>query len=91
MKRRGYWAEDEDTKLISYAFQCLVWYNRLANRLADSAMRDLGHSWEKVSLRVGRTASDCKDRYRNHLLKRENRITGQDSSFIILASTGLVH
>jgi len=42
-----------------------------------SAVRDLGQSWEKVSLRVCRTASDCKDRYRNHLAKKENRISGK--------------
>jgi Myb-like DNA-binding protein REB1 len=91
MKQRGFWVEAEDAELTPYAFQCLVWCNMLAERLFNSAVRDLGQSWEKISLRVGRTASDCKDHYRNHLLKQENCITGQVSSFIVLASIRLVY
>ncbi|CAA7260050.1 unnamed protein product [Cyclocybe aegerita] len=44
--------------------------------LLKQAVADLGQQWEKVSSRVGRMASDCRDRYRNHLLNRDIRITG---------------
>jgi Myb-like DNA-binding domain len=37
---------------------------------------DLGQQWEKIHPRVGRMASDCRDRYRNHLLNREIRVNG---------------
>jgi hypothetical protein len=40
------------------------------------AIADLGQAWEKVSARVGRMASDCRDRYRNHLVDRDTRSTG---------------
>ncbi|KAL6309823.1 hypothetical protein BKA93DRAFT_814710 [Sparassis latifolia] len=40
------------------------------------AVRELGQQWEKVSARVGRMSSDCRDRYRNHLENRELRQTG---------------
>ncbi|KAF5364102.1 hypothetical protein D9756_000378 [Leucocoprinus leucothites] len=40
------------------------------------AVAVLGQAWEKVSLRVGRMSSDCRDRYRNHIQNREVRVTG---------------
>jgi len=40
------------------------------------AVGDLCQCWEKVSLRVGRMSSDCRDRYRNHIANRDIRITG---------------
>ncbi|KZT29301.1 hypothetical protein NEOLEDRAFT_1056727 [Neolentinus lepideus HHB14362 ss-1] len=40
------------------------------------AVSEMGQQWEKVSARVGRMASDCRDRYRNHLLDRDKRSTG---------------
>ncbi|KAF8969444.1 hypothetical protein BDZ97DRAFT_244549 [Flammula alnicola] len=40
------------------------------------AVADLGQQWEKISDRVGRMASDCRDRYRNHIVNRDIRITG---------------
>ncbi|KXN89584.1 DNA-binding protein REB1 [Leucoagaricus sp. SymC.cos] len=40
------------------------------------AVVELGQQWEKVSLRVGRMSSDCRDRYRNHIQNREVRVTG---------------
>jgi len=40
------------------------------------AVADLGQAWEKISLRVGRMSSDCRDRYRNHIANRDIRITG---------------
>lgn len=40
------------------------------------AVADLGQQWERVSERVGRMSSDCRDRYRNHIANREVRVTG---------------
>jgi hypothetical protein len=45
-----------------------------------SAVDDLGQHWEKVSERVGRMAADCRDRYRNHIVNREVRLTGEAQS-----------
>ncbi|KAI6130384.1 hypothetical protein EDD16DRAFT_1470765 [Pisolithus croceorrhizus] len=44
--------------------------------LLKQAVIDLGQQWEKVSERVGRMSSDCRDRYRNHIANRELRVTG---------------
>ncbi|KAF9481820.1 hypothetical protein BDN70DRAFT_802572 [Pholiota conissans] len=44
------------------------------------AVADLGQQWEKVSYRVGRMASDCRDRYRNHIVNSDIRITGHWSA-----------
>ncbi|KAF8914185.1 hypothetical protein CPB84DRAFT_1811578 [Gymnopilus junonius] len=44
--------------------------------LLKQAVTDLGQQWEKVSARVGRRAADCRDRYRNHIVNREIRVTG---------------
>ncbi|KAF9464388.1 hypothetical protein BDZ94DRAFT_1162036 [Collybia nuda] len=41
------------------------------------AVTDLGQQWEKVSQRVGRMSSDCRDRYRNHIINRDVRVNGQ--------------
>ncbi|KAF8076560.1 nucleolar protein [Lyophyllum atratum] len=40
------------------------------------AVTDLGQQWEKVSTRVGRRSADCRDRYRNHMVNRDVRVTG---------------
>ena len=40
------------------------------------AFDGVGQAWEKVGERVGRTASDCRDRWRNHLLYRDSRNVG---------------
>lgn len=45
------------------------------------AVTDLGQQWEKVSFRVGRMASDCRDRYRNHIINRDIRVSGPLSCF----------
>ncbi|EJD36576.1 hypothetical protein AURDEDRAFT_117052 [Auricularia subglabra TFB-10046 SS5] len=65
------------------------WVKRVYNPLSkqgrwsadeDNAVIDavgaLGQAWEKVSERVGRTASDCRDRWRNHLHNRDSRNMG---------------
>ncbi|KAF9782276.1 hypothetical protein BJ322DRAFT_1010319 [Thelephora terrestris] len=44
--------------------------------LLEQSVNELGQQWEKVSNRVGRTASDCRDRYRNHIQGREQRNSG---------------
>ncbi|KAG6336529.1 hypothetical protein ID866_2551 [Astraeus odoratus] len=46
------------------------------DNLLKQAVTDLGQQWEKVSERVGRMSSDCRDRYRNHIANRELRVTG---------------
>lgn len=40
------------------------------------AVAQLGQQWEKISERVGRTASDCRDRWRNHLEGQNIRRSG---------------
>jgi len=44
--------------------------------LLKAAVLELGQQWEKVSDRVGRMASDCRDRYRNHIQNSEERTAG---------------
>ncbi|KAI0004938.1 hypothetical protein BJV74DRAFT_805827 [Russula compacta] len=44
--------------------------------LLKAAVQELGQQWEKVSDRVGRMASDCRDRYRNHIQNSEDRAAG---------------
>ncbi|PPQ64629.1 hypothetical protein CVT24_008366 [Panaeolus cyanescens] len=52
-----------------------TWKTEEDNALKQ-AVNDLGQQWEKVSLRVGRMASDCRDRWRNHIVNRDIRTTG---------------
>ncbi|QRV87574.1 Myb-like DNA-binding domain protein [Ceratobasidium sp. AG-Ba] len=41
-----------------------------------AAVAELGQKWEQISERVGRMSSDCRDRYRNHLVDQDARVTG---------------
>lgn len=41
-----------------------------------AAVVEFGQMWTKVSGRVGRPATDCRDRYRNHLINADNRVHG---------------
>ena len=41
-----------------------------------SAVGDFGQAWQKVKERVGRSAYDCRDRWRNHLANRSERLRG---------------
>ncbi|KAI0089199.1 hypothetical protein BDY19DRAFT_985163 [Irpex rosettiformis] len=41
-----------------------------------SAVQEFSQQWQKVSERVGRSASDCRDRYRNHLENSSSRRSG---------------
>ncbi|KAJ7178978.1 hypothetical protein C8R46DRAFT_1072067 [Mycena filopes] len=43
------------------------------------AVASFGQKWEKVAKVVGRMATDCRDRYRNHIVNREKRSTGSCS------------
>ena len=74
LKLQGQWKEHEDDLLTQYIkpprFLCP--YSPTKNR----AVTDLGQQWEKVSFRVGRMASDCRDRYRNHIINRDIRVSG---------------
>ncbi|KAI0291269.1 hypothetical protein BC826DRAFT_1106025 [Russula brevipes] len=36
----------------------------------ERAIRELGHSWDAISKRLGRSPANCRDRYRNHLAHR---------------------
>lgn len=45
----------------------------------DSAVREYGAHWEEVCLHVGRHASDCRDRYRNHIIHKDMRVDGADA------------
>ena len=46
----------------------------------DNQLRSLvleqGQQWEKISERVGRAPSDCRDRWRNHGQYRETKVRG---------------
>ncbi|ELU45902.1 nucleolar protein [Rhizoctonia solani AG-1 IA] len=61
MKQQGKWTPEEDAIVIAYN---------------PSAVAELGQKWEQISLRVGRMSSDCRDRYRNHLVDQEARVVG---------------
>ncbi|KAG9128193.1 hypothetical protein FRC07_003743 [Ceratobasidium sp. 392] len=41
-----------------------------------AAVAELGQKWEQISERVGRMSSDCRDRYRNHLVDQDARVSG---------------
>jgi hypothetical protein len=45
-------------------------------KLDYRAVKEYGQAWEKIGLRVGRMSSDCRDRYRNHIVNRDIRVTG---------------
>ncbi|KAG6880353.1 hypothetical protein C0992_007764 [Termitomyces sp. T32_za158] len=42
----------------------------------EQAVANHGQQWEKISPLVGRMPSDCRDRYRNHIVNRNVRVTG---------------
>lgn len=51
------------------------WTSEQDSALKDAVIR-LGPKWEKVAPEVGRAASDCRDRYRNHIHHRDRRKSG---------------
>ncbi|KAA1466767.1 hypothetical protein DENSPDRAFT_768128 [Dentipellis sp. KUC8613] len=46
------------------------------DEILQQAVLELGQQWEKVSDRVGRMASDCRDRWRNHIEHRSAKTFG---------------
>ena len=44
--------------------------------ILSRAVDEIGHNWARVSTHVGRFATDCRDRYKNHLSERDTRNTG---------------
>lgn len=54
----------------------LRWFVLITHVTFGRAVADLGQQWEKVSQRVGRMSSDCRDRYRNHIINRDVRVNG---------------
>ncbi|KAG5653024.1 hypothetical protein H0H81_002646 [Sphagnurus paluster] len=44
--------------------------------MLEQTVMALGQQWEKISAKVGRMSSDCRDRYRNHIVDRHVRVTG---------------
>ncbi|KAI0677225.1 hypothetical protein C8Q78DRAFT_959833 [Trametes maxima] len=51
-------------------------WTKTEDDLLLQCITDMGQQWEKISDVVQRTASDCRDRYRNHLQDREVRRVG---------------
>jgi hypothetical protein len=75
LKQQGKWLPTEDAQLKQYA--CITKISTCADYIIfHRAVADLGQQWEKVSQRVGRMSSDCRDRYRNHIINRDIRVNG---------------
>jgi len=51
--------------------------NRVLDRMGTNK------DWSAIAIEVGRTAADCRDRYRNHLEHRNVRVSGE---FFILSN-----
>ena len=73
LAKQGKWTEEEDEKLLACVF-----FDGSTTRThtLSRAIDEIGHNWEKVSTHVGRFATDCRDRYKNHLNERDTRNTG---------------
>jgi len=71
----GVWTLSEDKALIQSVFHRLT--ARLLLNSHRRAVANLGSKWVDISQLVGRTSSDCRDRYRNHLAHRDVRKTGE--------------
>ncbi|KAF8524606.1 hypothetical protein BU17DRAFT_30066, partial [Hysterangium stoloniferum] len=52
------------------------WQAAEDNLLAEG-VADFGQAWTKIAGRVGRTANDCRDRWRNHLSVRNTKVYGE--------------
>ncbi|KAI0355374.1 hypothetical protein OH77DRAFT_1402954 [Trametes cingulata] len=51
-------------------------WTKTEDDLLLQCIQNMGQQWEKISDVVQRTASDCRDRYRNHLQDRDVRRVG---------------
>ncbi|KAI0273073.1 hypothetical protein BGY98DRAFT_1099566 [Russula aff. rugulosa BPL654] len=56
----------------------------------EQAVRELGHSWDTISKRLGRSPANCRDRYRNHLAHRGERRRGAWSPEEVQELTAIV-
>ncbi|KAI9507128.1 hypothetical protein F5148DRAFT_151736 [Russula earlei] len=56
----------------------------------EQAICELGHSWDAISKRIGRSPANCRDRYRNHLAHRSERRTGAWSPEEVQELTSIV-
>jgi len=56
----------------------------------EKAVRELGHSWDAISKRIGRSPANCRDRYRNHLAHRSERRSGAWSTEEVQELTAIV-
>src|ERR1700761_4499103 len=75
LKQQGKWRPEEDVKLIQCVISPLL-RPSFTHRYFPRAVTSLGQQWEKVATHVGRMATDCRDRYRNYIVGRENRHNG---------------
>lgn len=60
-------------------------YSDLLIESLSRAVATFGQQWEKVSSKVGRMSSDCRDRYRNHIVGRDVRNNGQYCNIFFLS------
>jgi hypothetical protein len=81
LSKQGKWTEEEDEKLLACVFFVLSTEPPLGAHILSRAVDEIGHHWEKVSSHVGRFATDCRDRYKNHLSERDTRNTGMPGLF----------
>ncbi len=73
-RHQGKWVEEEDAMLERCALAKAV---GKSTNLGTSCVTQFGQKWETISQHVGRTAADCRDRWRNHLANKRDRVTGE--------------
>ncbi|KAF9509854.1 hypothetical protein BS47DRAFT_1364955 [Hydnum rufescens UP504] len=76
LSKQGKWSDEEDRLLKRSDTASLRDVDLAYPNSPCSAVIELGLQWEAVSLRVGRTSSDCRDRYRNYVEHDKARSTG---------------
>lgn len=81
---QGSWTTDEDDALYQYVIHANIYLPRIMSECATNmpflvcarAYLEFGAKWELISGRVGRSGSDCRDRYRNHVAHKEKKVSG---------------
>lgn len=81
--------QSEDDALQLWVVFPTVDFRETDSRLVARAVAEHGQQWAKIALLVGRTDSDCRDRYRNHILDRGKRVIGQSSRAYVHSVTEL--